>query len=1523
MADGTKTYSIVINGIRESIDGVQRLNDALKALRSNVDALNSAAVNIKAATSGSGGRNVSSSNASTLKEEDKLLKQIEGTQQKRADAMRDEYKILEQEKAALKEVQKLQRAVAAEERIVNHAYSNTMAGLKQELADIQSVREITPLDTDAMNLYIERANQITQKLKQIEEASGSFGRNVGNYTSAFDGFKQIDVNIDGTIQKFDSFRSATRALATTITMLENEEGDHTEQLKNLYAELDRVTKMQQRFNSTVKDAQNSSAAMDNLLDTMESFTAMASVSNGLSSFFGVDDSSIQRSLQKLMSLQNVLQGIEKIKRQMNTGEGIGKLLSKGSESVDKMVASIAGANVGLNGIEASSKKATIALKAISGAIKGIGFGVIIAGLGALMNKLQEWATKDGDLFTAEDALKFQIEQTNKAFQKRLDIIEKEESAGLISTEEARNRREQEYARFLKDTNAELSKRKDILRRDYGVKDRYWQNPTMGYTIEGDKGSEWPYYERGLSGWKDFGIRYLDLLERVQRKQDIAFGPEMQKKLYEAGTDMEKYLEATAPKKMSGGWSIFSGLLTTERDARQELVHLTRLAGGQLATELNKLSLLSKNWSENVGDVEAGFEILFSTIKRFDEESGGRFSEAIEFGIDQGYFDQSLSEAWKKLQDFREQQESRTLNIRTEVSGILDSEDPTRPLKRQRDELQNMLNQNEKSKTMLPSEVADTQKAIDILNERIANGGKKTAEAVKNNGEQIRREQQAALRDLNKLIIDNMKDGLEKQLAQMNNEKNERLREIEESGRLVGERKLQLEKYYDNREKQIRRDFQREMLDNEVDFRLKILQLQSANSNDFANGLESTLKSQQQEFREFFKDKEFFPDYYATIGGMGERVSDDVRQYINYLQLIQDKELQIAALKDRFYPSVWQVMESHVDDYINGLDNIREAYESIVALGLKNLNMDEETFANNMVYFGELKKQLNVITDKAVAFHDALQNRDEVKREAEALMRGGYGGDLAEITALNIDIVRSAAMNGMNAFIKQANQLKNAQLKALEQERAVELAQLKQEQEQANRANEDALEKGLIEQQTYEDRKLELTDMYAARTEQVLQNFAKRRERIETETDEIVIQRRKDNYDRMIDSIEEAYKRVGTAEGKAVRTRFDGQFIDIAATNKNIKQVQKSYNILIERTTVQLRQLREAYDNKLIDYEYYHQETERLGTILNEVNDKIHENKQKMQEWLRNNTQFIMGMVQTTIQGASQVLDSIATIWQNASDWELKQMEEQIDKNKELLDKQEDIIQSHVDKINDIENELADARGDRRDFLIDAMNAELRAREVAAEQQKRLEEENERLEAEKERREREAARRQKRIQLGQAVINNALAIGMAAINHWPLPAIPMIAAATAVGTAQIAAIQSQKFAEGGVIQGPRHKDGGVKVLGGRAEVEGGEYITNRRSTEKNVELLEYINSKQRKLNASDLLEFFSSKQGKQSLKSKKIFADGGQLPVVNDDLTLSSTVDRMMAYSERPIFVSVVDINEAQERLASIKDMAFS
>ena len=175
---------------------------------------------------------------------------------------------------------------------------------------------------------------------------------------------------------------------------------------------------------------------------------------------------------------------------------------------------------------------------------------------------------------------------------------------------------------------------------------------------------------------------------------------------------------------------------------------------------------------------------------------------------------------------------------------------------------------------------------------------------------------------------------------------------------------------------------------------------------------------------------------------------------------------------------------------------------------------------------------------------------------------------------------------------------------------------------------------------------------------------------------------------------------------------------------------------------------------------------------------------------------------------------------------------------------------------------------------------------------------------------------------------AVANGYATQPFMPV-GLAMGTLALALGAVQLALAKAAKpYAfggqlDGGQIVGNRHRDGGVKVLGGRAEVEGGEYITNRLTTAKNLDLLEYVNSKKKRIDISDMLEFYNGGRVKTSIqKVRTKFEDGGYIAPLPDTIDIKEQLQNIVVNQDnRPIYVSVVDINNKQADVRRVQTLA--
>jgi len=350
---------------------------------------------------------------------------------------------------------------------------------------------------------------------------------------------------------------------------------------------------------------------------------------------------------------------------------------------------------------------------------------------------------------------------------------------------------------------------------------------------------------------------------------------------------------------------------------------------------------------------------------------------------------------------------------------------------------------------------------------------------------------------------------------------------------------------------------------------------------------------------------------------------------------------------------------------------------------------------------------------------------------------------------------------------------------------------------------------------------------------------------------------------------------------------------------------------------------------------------RRATLANldELEKAITEGYQEVLDRNVNVTGDYLKSLEMYLQAAAEIVSTImGGIFEainNGFDREQEELDREYEQMQDELDKRRDAIKDYTSEINSIEDELSTARGSRRQHLIDQLNAEMELQREAAKERQRLDKEEQKNKEQMQKKQDALDKKRRKAEwyqnLAQAMVNGAMAVTYAAMNTWPIPAIPMMQLAATTSAVQLAVIAANHPFEkggqldGGVAQGPRHRDGGIPVLGGRASIEGGEFITNRQTTAKNVDLLDYINSKHKKLNLDDFIDFYSSGKVKKSISSmspRLKFADGGVIPSLRTDIDIN---DRLMTafedYSDRPVVVSVQDINSRQAAVRNVQVLA--
>jgi hypothetical protein len=1363
MAENTKIFTIKINGVDESVNAVDSLNKQLNALDSKINELGKKNVNIKVPT-----------------------------QQ------------VEQAKKTYKEVIADQKQMEANERLLANSYANTMQGMKQHLADIKKVMQTTDLsDKDTISKLTKEANELNTKLKDLEASYGQFGRNVGNYKSALDGAtdstNKLGINVGGTTREFNSAREASRTLTNELTALEIQGKGDSQEAKNLRSAL-------YNLSSAMKDATVSSKAMDAAMDWMQSFTSIASVGNGLQSFFGLDNNEITKSIQQLVALQGVLQGLEVIRKQMETKEGIGKLLGKGFDKIDTWTAS-------LKGFGSSCKAASISVKALGVALKtlmSIGFiaaiSLAVTGLQKLVGLIKDWTNGNADLVSSEKLLNVQLKLIDDSLKERQKLNENLYNAGYLTKVEKEIENEKALAKAIQEANDEIQRRLRLANENS-------KNQTFASGMQ-NAGSQ-SGVNRFLT--EDEGVTTLGGFSEAAKDID-----ELMKR-YNALSDAVEKNTGLVYKNAKG---VEIAHLTAS-DARDELNHLEQFLAGNMVGAMQKFDLSTKEGRRGLADFVQGivnsddklYKSLLLRLPEIVSNNEGKFGDALQKYVD--LIRQFASQANSAMKQF---------NFDELTKSILDSADETgrRLYERQRKELIQRFN-----------ELTIAQKAVRIqaFKESLAaldKQFKKRQQKLSNQNLKDRRRAEKEEKDKQNFILSLMEDGLNKQLAQLEEERRQKLEKAEEYGidvakvnAIYDEKVIDAKKKFYDDLRMMQEDLHRDLLNGEIDY----LQMSLSNNERYAHQIERQIDAQT-------------------------------------------------------------IQNSPPTDYgVQGVNSFKKSTRTEIQTAVGATRDPNSTFGESL---NAIDKYWNQRIELETKFAEDSRKRQE-------------------------ELAKKQTEDDIHAEQTRFEEMEDAQYEYYEQQKQL-------------------IEDTVTDEQEKEQRLLQLNEEYNQMSEKLLEDHKKREEEIESQGKVAIVEALESELDKKRTLNQEYYNDVLSETSKfntalsqleqrqPVKNSFG--FTNWKETDKNNDTLLKGYEKLVKEIGQRKKALNVLLMQGLIDKKVYDTTLTDLNAFLATLGEKMDNVKEEMS--LGNKISTIIQESSQYLQAASDVFMNIMdAVWaweDKAFDEEQKQIEEQLALIEDMMQKQEDIIKKHTDNINGIESELATARGDRRAELVDRLNEEVKAEKKAQKEKQKLEAQKKKEEAKQDELERKRQEAEYNRSILQAIVNGSMAVTMAAVNKWPEVAIPMMALAAASTAAQLAVIRANRpYANGGLLTGPSHSEGGMPILGSDIVVEGNEYVVNKRTTSQNVDVLDYINSSKRKLSLSDFVDFYGGKVGKsiQSASPKNHFADGGVIPSLN--YNYDAATDRLMSafekYAQHPTVVSVVDIVDKTEQLNEVQALA--
>ena len=1442
------------------------------------------------------------------------MKEIEKTEKRIADARGEEYQSLLAAKEQLKEVKNIQSQIAAKERLFNDQYDlKTLDGIKAKLKDVKTVMNTVDIDSDMFSSLVKSANDLNTKLKQVEESYGQYGRNVGNYKSALDGAvdanNKIRISVNGQIKEFDNVRQALKSLTNELKNLSINGKENTQEFKELSKAYHEFYKATLRANSAVGDLKASSKGMDAMFDAFTSLSAIGQIGGGLQGLFGIDG--IDETIQKLMSLQSIVSGLEQIKQQLNTGEFLGGYFNKASESIDKFVNKLFGikdtsdkvqdvvenvaegmeqeakasktASTALKTQEATTVGVTVATKAATLAAKGLKLALASIGIGLLIAAVSWLIDKIGEFFQSMDSSKASLSEFNAAckssedaYKSLGDTIKNDYLSGKISAEEYFAKSIQNQNKYIKEQIGLIKERATLIGKDKAGID--FSAPAQ------NKGTSPMVSYKNIDEAKK---KYLELNAAVLEGKDY----------------FEKY------GKGFSGWinSVFTSVNATEEQAKK--------FGNVIATDL--LKRMDDIAHKQGPAAEKAIKDLVNYMN--NDKAASNFIAK----LDENLKDEALKEKLKGLiKYFKELNAEIERNHASTMERFkIDSyADPFKRemegLKQDRKEAIAAHAKTKKEKDQIDAAFDRKERdAIKRHNDEIAAKNKQAAEEAKRLKEENNRKLLTADKELYNAELTMMEDGLAKQLKTIRKSYEERIRAAKENGAKVNEVVAALNKAM---EKELQKAVDKTFDDLSKTASSLIKQVQDIKLENMLDGITHSaerLNDELSKLPESLEGKYFRMQHtYDEVQGYFDaepRVKSYIKEYVDMVH-------ELENLKDEIESDKSSIATAIVTDE-SALDPIRDSIKANEEKYKKLQNELENFYKENEVsqeYLEDLEDThlyrqykekpylVTVYNDRKKRLEDFLEDyQDTVEKNSKRLRRKEMEQAdverrqaLASITTKYGDMIK--AENEYYEKLEEANKAKVSLGQATEAEVQNDLMR---HNDRINAINE-------------ERRKAEL---------KADKEYRNKIEKADEEHNNRMLERNKKAYDYIIQDTKALVTAADAIFENHGEVRNSWGIIDLGSTKNNLEKAKEMYTTAFEDIEYQQEQLIELLQNEDISFGDFTNANNELNEEAKYVKGKLKDIEADSKDSIGKFIDSINTYIQAIGQGIQDVLSQVWANQDASYDKEIENLDKWIDKYEEKLQEQKDLTQEYANNIDSIEDELATARGDRREKLIDDLNAQMAAQRASLAQQKMIENEKKKESDKKEKLELQQRKRERDRAVISAIISTALATanGLATQPFVPV-GIAMGALAGTLGAVQIALIKSQKYANGGVIQGKSHSQGGVKVLGGRAEVEGGEFITNKQSTSANLDILEFINSKKRRVDLNDLVTFYSSKKALPKPMAKTKFANGGEIPSLRTDLDINDKLITMFEeFGRRPSVVSVVDIIKAQDKVNKVRTLA--
>ena len=1405
----TKTFTIEINGIEQSVNAVDNLIDRLNDLENRLESISNDGIDV-----------------SELKSN---LQSIRSELENATDGWED---FSDRIGDAANEVSKLERYVK-DIKFDNNDISNynkQVENLSDNIEDISNKK---------INFNISNLEKATKEAKEFNKAIKE--------ASNTELDTKVNINLDGLTLQFDDVDQAIGALEDKLNQLASTGKQDTKMFADITSE---VSRLKNAINSVDEAVTNvSTGGLNQLVGGLSGLTSLASIGEGINQLFGLDNGTIDEAIQKFAALSLILQGLTEVQKQLQTQTTLT------SKVFNIFIASN-------NAVWSWVDKGIKSIPLLGSAYDELGKSV--------NNVIKYWRNNDA-IYRYSEALDKQmkvISDTSKEYgliiRDLKDLYELSPQAkGLLAIGDTSKAREEIIEYFKQFDNQEAVKAIEEINIEFDQLDK--QINDLDSTKELKKVKE---------ELDSFGI-VMDSMPKkmslLQRSAVVAVnGIKALAVAFKALVSstvvllvLQVALEAVGKllEKIGKLWTAFAGdsSLVNALDTAQASIDNTNsslekyIDNLEHLAELNVISNQTK-LTETINEYSKALDNAITNLQKLNSIQGKSLADNLNVT---GFKIDWLGES-KNIDEFTEKFNNLAIAVQNKSKWYEFGKNEKAFGQAQIKVIEDIIYRiNNLDLSKGSKELEDFIKLLDtdIYATSLANIDKlfpedETAQVLKLNIDQIRQ----YYNEIQKL------------------QKQQEIEAIKVQDSITSNNIASIKDRMARERAEFERGYELELRDAADNEELKLSIIAKYHTQRI-----QLLKRQQQEIQGIQNQISS-----NEIAALGEGLDKNLKQ----IELNRQQEIQNAINS-----------EILVNEQIEA---INKKYDKLI------LDTKREFYNNRLRLLNQFANENRQIQQQITQLEAEIATSRVTNRQADRIEELGF-------TDESLDNIRRYYDNIRDIQIEEANKLSKINVEKVEFQTDVDIENEKQRNRDRLISLEDSLRQGLITQEEYDREVQNEMDNHYLLLETITRNGEQKILDIQKQADAEAKNYAATAINERINALNEAYSNV---EDNGIKTTNIG-IVDFAGSKKELSNAKKEYQKIFNEIAIERDNLQKQFDKKEITFNDFRQAKKELDSLEKSVSKSIKDVNLDL-------NQLVSITVQSITQYVGQYIGILGGLWSTYNDIQMQRIEEEqarLDEEYDMLEdayrKQEDLTKGHMDKLKDIEDELKTSRGDRRAHLVEQLNAERQALIASLQEEQKIDKEKEANAKKQDALEKKRREQEKKNSIVQATINTFTAVTNAlAVPPW-FVGLALSAVALAMGMAQVSNIKKQKYAKGGILVGKSHNAGGIPVGMTGIEVEGGEYVINKRSTQKNMPLIDYINKSNKAITREDLNRFYDS--GKQNVKmtTGSKFANGGVLP----NLQLPSEDTRIVIEDDRPIVAQIVDIVNSANNYRQIQIMS--